>query len=369
MLHRVELHILKRTGNLMHKSSYRIMTGFVQKYISSNKECTVLDIGSQLIDGQQGLGSYKQLFENMPKVKYTGVDMVSGLNVDVVLKSPYDWSNISANSVDFVISGQMLEHVEFPWLTFIEINRVLKPGGVCCIIAPSSGIMHNYPLDCYRYYPDGMAALAGYASLEVLEVYAEWETDKYPERNPEWRDCVLIARKRQNTFMRKFKNVVKRTAIHTVSKACLTKSVFVSRNPELSSEKHSISREEKRDFAKLYLDTGSGFNESETVKITTSPGEHKKVTFPLGRFKELKRVRFDPCDKPCFIGNITFYADGSRVGIAKCNGEIRGGGIIWQFGHNDPWFIPDLKVECNELTVEYDIVFCSAEMIKAICGL
>lgn len=353
----------------MHESSYRIMTGFVQKYISSNKECTVLDIGSQLIDGQQGLGSYKNLFKGMPDVTYKGLDMVEGLNVDVVLSSPYDWSNVSANSADFVISGQMLEHVEFPWLTFIEINRVLKPGGMCCIIAPSSGIMHNYPLDCYRYYPDGMAALAAYASLEVLEVYAEWETEKYPERNPEWRDCVLIARKRKNTLTRRIKSTVKRLAIHTVSKACIEKKEFISRNPVLSPEKYSISREEEKSTAKFYLDTGSGFNERETVEIFLASGEHKKAVIPLSNYKKLKRIRFDPCDKSCFVGNIAFCADGNQLSITKCNGQIRGG-IVWWFEHNDPWFILDLKgKECKELTVEYDIVYCSTEMIKAICDL
>lgn len=351
----------------MHESSYRIMTGFVQKYISSNKECTVLDIGSQLIDGQQGLGSYKNLFKDMPGVTYKGLDMVEGLNVDVVLRSPYDWSNVPANSADFVISGQMLEHVECPWLTFVEINRVLKPGGMCCIIAPSTGIMHNYPLDCYRYYPDGMAALAVYASLEVLEVYAEWETDKYPERNPEWRDCVLIARKRPGTVARRLRNAVKRSALHTVSKSYLEKREFQSRNPVLAPEKYQLSRIEQKEAAKLYLDSGSGFNERETVKIFLTSGEHKKAVIPLSNYKKLKRVRFDPCDKSCFVGNISFCADGNQLSIAKCNGQIRGGGIVWRFGHNDPWFILDFKDnEYSELTVEYDIVFCSEEMMKRI---
>lgn len=348
----------------MHESSYRIMSGFAKKYIPSDRSVTVLDIGSQLIDGQQKLGSYKDLFEDMPSVTYKGLDMVEGLNVDVVLKSPYDWSNVPANSADFVISGQMLEHVECPWLTLIEVNRVLRPGGMCCVIAPSAGIMHNYPLDCYRYYPDGMAALAAYASLEVVDVYAEWETDKYPLRNPEWRDCVLIARKRPNTVGRKLRNAVKRTALHTVSRAYLEKKVFKSRNPVLSPEKYQLSRTEQN--AKLYLDSGNGFNERETVKLSLSPGEHKKVIAPLSGYRGLKRVRFDPCDSSCYIGNIVFTVDGKRVDIRKSNGEVQEGGIFL-FGHNDPQFILDLEGgEYHEMMAEYDIVFCSEEMMKRI---
>lgn len=241
----------------MHESSYRIMSEFAKKFVPNDRDTLVVDIGAQLIDGQQNLGSYRNIFDNYPRVRYKGADMVEGLNVDIVLSSPYNWSNIPANSADFVISGQMLEHVECPWLTFIEINRVLKPGGICCIIAPSTGIMHNFPLDCYRYYPDGISTLAAYASLEVLEAYAEWETEKYPKRNPEWRDCVLIARKRSNSFVRKLKNAVKRLALHAVSRSYLQKKDFVSRNPILSPKEYSISSGSSNSEAKFYLDTGN----------------------------------------------------------------------------------------------------------------
>lgn len=354
----------------MHKSSYRIMSDFAKRYIPNGREATVLDIGAQLIDGQQNLGSYRNIFEKFSGVCYKGADMVEGLNVDIVLSSPYNWSNIPANFADFVISGQMLEHVECPWLTFIEINRVLKPGGICCIIAPSSGIMHNYPLDCYRYYPDGISALATYASLEVLEAYAEWETDKYPERNPEWRDCVLIARKRPNNLVRILKNTIKRTALHTVSRSYLQKKNFVSRNPVLSSEEYSISLRDRASEAKFYLDTGSGFNERETVRQPVNSGEHKKAVIPLNDFSGLKRVRLDPCSVPCIIGNIVFYADEKKINIEKCNGSVKNaGGYIYWFEHNDPWFIVNIEGgKCKELTVEYDIVLCSKEMIKVICG-
>lgn len=344
------------------------MSDFVEKYVSPENSITVLDIGSQLIDTQQGVGSYKQLFENMPNVKYMGLDIVEGLNVDVVIKSPYDWSNVPAESADFVISGQMLEHVECPWLTFIEINRVLKPGGICCIIAPSSGIMHNYPLDCYRYYPDGMAALASYASIEVLECYAEWETDKYPERNAEWKDCVLIGRKPPETATGRMKSIVKRSVLHGVSRAYLEKKELVSRNTVLSPGKYKVPDEEKRINAKIYFDTGSGFNEEETLIIPTSRGEHKKAAVKLSEYDGLNRIRFDPCARPCFIANAVFCVNGKKIRIAKSSGKKTENGL-WQFRHNDPWFVIDLKgVKCRKLTVEYDIVFCSEEMMKTIFG-
>ena len=76
------------------------------------------------------------------------MDMTPGKNVDIVLPSPYRWRGIESNSVDVLISGQAFEHIEFFWITMLEIARVLKPGGLCCIIAPSGGAEHKYPVDC-----------------------------------------------------------------------------------------------------------------------------------------------------------------------------------------------------------------------------
>ena len=98
----------------------------------------------------------------------SGLDMTDGKNVDVVAKDPYKFP-LESNSFDLVISGQAFEHIEFPWLTIREIERVLKPGGFAIIIAPSSGAEHRYPNDCWRFYPDGMRALGKWAKLDCME--------------------------------------------------------------------------------------------------------------------------------------------------------------------------------------------------------
>jgi hypothetical protein len=41
------------------------------------------------------------------------VDLSAGPNVDVVLRDPYDWRELSAASADVVIFGQTFEHTEF----------------------------------------------------------------------------------------------------------------------------------------------------------------------------------------------------------------------------------------------------------------
>ena len=88
---------------------------------------------------------------------------------------------------DVVISGQTFEHIEFFWLTMQEIKRILKQTGLCCIIAPSSGPEHKFPIDCWRFFPDGMKAIAKYAKLSIIEVYSVIEDL--------WNDTILICKK------------------------------------------------------------------------------------------------------------------------------------------------------------------------------
>ena len=176
----------------MHPSSYDKMARFRRDYLEARKSerLTIYDIGSQDING-----SYRPLFSE-PAWRYIGVDMTAGKNVDLVLKNPYHWREIRPRSADVVISGQTFEHTEFFWETTAQIARVLKTGGLCCILAPSAGPEHRYPVDCWRVYPDGFRAVARYAGLEVLEATAQWEDlPQYDDESNKWHDAMLVARK------------------------------------------------------------------------------------------------------------------------------------------------------------------------------
>lgn len=122
-------------------------------------------------------------------------DMEAGKNVDIVLRTPYVWFEIASESADVVISGQVFEHIQYFWITMLEVARVLKPGGICCILAPSSGPEHRYPTDCWRFYPDGLIALANWAELNVCESTTQWESEGYEDGSDEWHDSMLIFQK------------------------------------------------------------------------------------------------------------------------------------------------------------------------------
>ena len=59
------------------------------------------------------------------------------------------------------------------WASILEITRVLKPGGHAFITAPSRGHIHNVQ-DCWRFYPDGMRALAAWSRLELREAFTDF---------------------------------------------------------------------------------------------------------------------------------------------------------------------------------------------------
>ena len=132
----------------MHKSSYDKMNWFKNNYLNTKNYLKILDIGS--LDTSGNNYNYKSIF-NEAKWSYEGLDFINGNNVDIFIEDIYNIREIDDDSYDVVISGQLFEHLGFFWLTMGEISRILKPGGFCCIIAPSGGPKHGIEEhDCYR---------------------------------------------------------------------------------------------------------------------------------------------------------------------------------------------------------------------------
>src|SRR5262249_33431644 len=94
-------------------------------------------------------------------------------------------------SVDLVISGQAFEHIDYFWITFLDMVRVLKPNGKIFLIAPSRGPEHQYPVDCWRFYPDGYRALARFAKIKLVKVSTDWEPHADAGSAP-WGDTVGV---------------------------------------------------------------------------------------------------------------------------------------------------------------------------------
>lgn len=178
----------------MHESSLVKFVAFLDEYCGSSAETkskSILDVGSA---SYMGHTSYRPLAEGRG-LRYVGLDMQPGLNVDIVSKNPVVYSEVATESYDFIVSGQTFEHNPFFWVSFCEMARILKQGGKMLVIAPSAGIVHRYPFDCWRYYPDSWMALCAISGMRIDEVIFE------PPRLGEligggrWRDSAVVATK------------------------------------------------------------------------------------------------------------------------------------------------------------------------------
>ena len=179
----------------MHKSSYLRMEYLLQYYSclleEREKPIKVLDIGSY-----DQNGTYKDLFQK-ERYNYLGLDLSPGPNVDIVPENIYSWKELNSEMFDLVISGQVFEHIAYPWLTMQEIGRVLTPSGVGIIIAPNSGREHKAPMDCYRFFADGLRALAEWAGFYVWHAGVAGVPDIQGTDDwiSEWNDATLVIQK------------------------------------------------------------------------------------------------------------------------------------------------------------------------------
>jgi len=189
------------------------MGEFVCAYLRGKQSLHILDIGSYDVNG-----TYRALFTGEPEPAdavhrdpknpepgiysalcvaladidraswiYTGCDIREGPNVDVVLPLDYQWP-FSDGAFDVVVSGQTLEHVQRPELWVKELGRILKIGGLACVIAPWTGDIHCGP-HYWLIMPDGMNYLLNeVAGLDMLRCFVQKK------------DCIGIAKKSGETW-------------------------------------------------------------------------------------------------------------------------------------------------------------------------
>jgi len=217
----------------MHLSSYNIVLKFrtlVVKHFQ-NEKIKLLDVSSYGVDG-----TYRDIFSDTNKFVYVGLDLQPGPKVDYVPKNPYSWSELENESFDVIISGQAFEHIEFPWLIITEMNKKLKRNGLICIVAPSRGPEHKYPIDCWRYYPDGFRALAKWTNLKVLEAKTCWNKSGFSDGSDQWGDSFCILWKEENERLCKWAN------------PCSSSPCAINKNNPLESGKtasyYSFARDE-----------------------------------------------------------------------------------------------------------------------------
>jgi len=161
----------------MHDTSMVTMKKFVEQYQLTERN-VVVDIGSYDYNG-----SYRSLFLGSDG-HYIGADIVEGPGVDVIVGSS-KWDDLK--DVDAVISGQTFEHVSDIPLLLGQIKKILKSGGLLCVIAPSAGPVHNCPIWVGYFSVEKMSEIITAAGFEIIDCTVN---DVEP-----FRDTCCVARK------------------------------------------------------------------------------------------------------------------------------------------------------------------------------
>lgn len=161
---------------MVHRTAIANAKLFFDTYVQPLGKVSIVEIGSQNVNG-----SIRESFG--PDVNYIGVDFADAPGVDVVLTDPYSLP-FQDDEIDIVVSSSCFEHSEFFWLSFLEAVRIVRPGGLIYLNAPSNGPVHGYPVDCWRFYPDSGRALANWAvrmkqDVVLLESYTSDQNGGY----------------------------------------------------------------------------------------------------------------------------------------------------------------------------------------------
>lgn len=114
---------------------------------------TVVELGARNVTGI----TRRDLFPDAGR--YVGVDVHPGDGVDLVADVHGLAGQFAPSSVDAIYSVSVFEHLVYPWKVALEINRVLKPGGLVFVSTHPAWPAHELPWDFWRFPEAGLAHL------------------------------------------------------------------------------------------------------------------------------------------------------------------------------------------------------------------
>lgn len=264
----------------MHESALDRARIFREYYLNAVEDTplTILDVGSAVVDGQAK--SNRMVMTN-PVWKLIGLDIVPGINVDVVVAEPYNWREIATASIDVVTCSDVFEHAEWFWLTMLEIKRVLKQNGVAFITAPSGGPLHRWPVDCWRFYDDGLPAVARYAGLTTIDAQVQWVP--IYRKGSQWRDASIVVQRPASTPEEE------REALTRIALAKLAIAEGVT--PERIASAVEAARSEAVSASPIPPLVGrNAFAEHERRLLDGTPTMVRKAQLVMRRLREAARI-------------------------------------------------------------------------------
>jgi SAM-dependent methyltransferase len=141
----------------MHGNTRKLFKKYAKEYFQPNMR--VLEVGA-------ALPSALQQIVRDASIRWETVGIDNEFPFTYV-GSEYSYP-VESGAFDIVVAANVMEHVRKPWVWIKELARVCKPGGHVVTINPVSWPYHEFPIDCWRAYPEGMTALYEEGRLKVI---------------------------------------------------------------------------------------------------------------------------------------------------------------------------------------------------------
>jgi SAM-dependent methyltransferase len=114
----------------------------------------ILELGSRNITGNMIKPYFRESY-----TEYVGFDIHPGQNVDVVGDVHQLSRYFSPESFDVVFCLSVFEHLAMPWKAVVEINKVMRTGGLLHISTHPTWPAHELPWDFWRFSAEAFTVL------------------------------------------------------------------------------------------------------------------------------------------------------------------------------------------------------------------
>lgn len=123
-------------------------------------------ISLSVLDYGAGDAPYKPLFGDEQYIK---ADIAENPQADVIIDEDTGRMNVDAETIDCVLSTQVLEHVASPESYLAEAYRVLKKGGHIIVTTHGTWFYHPCPQDYWRWTLSGLTRLLENQGFRVVQ--------------------------------------------------------------------------------------------------------------------------------------------------------------------------------------------------------
>lgn len=130
----------------------------------------IIDVGSLNVNG-----STREYFLSLSPSEYKGIDIRQGPEVDEICDACELIDRYFRESFDFVVSCEMLEHVEKWREAILNMKSVIRPDGYILITTRSKGAgYHGYPDDFWRYSVLDIAQI--FSDFEIISIATDYQS-------------------------------------------------------------------------------------------------------------------------------------------------------------------------------------------------